>query len=82
MIYNINMLSSRMLSMILWNIHSICIITIYSKNILTNTKIFKHLLQPKNWVQQLLVAIYSPSTADKEIEFCFLLCQNTKLFLR
>ena len=77
---NLYVFGSRMLNRILRDVNGTGIVTIDSKMLLTNTIIMEEFCIHRSWVQQLPTAMYSTSAVDKEMEFCFLLIQETRLF--
>ena len=77
---NLYVFGSRMLNWILRDINDTGIVTVDSEMLLTNTIIIEEFLHPQELVQQLPVTMYSASAMDNEMEFCFLLIQETRLF--
>ena len=77
---NLYVFGSRMLNRILRNVNGTSIVIVDSEMLLTNTIIMEKFLHPQEFVQQLPVTMYSASAMDNEMEFCFLLIQETRLF--
>ena len=77
---NLYVFGSRMLNRILRNVNGTSIVIVDSEMLLSNTIIMEKFLHPQELVQQLPVTMYSASAMDNEMEFCFLLIQETRLF--
>ena len=77
---NLYVFGYRMLNRILRDVNGTGIVTIDSEMFLTNTIIMEEFLHPQELVQQLPVTMYSASAVDNEMEFWFLLIQETRLF--
>ena len=77
---NLYVFGSRMLNRILRNVNGTSIVTVDNEMLLTNTIIMEEFLHPQELVQQLPVTMYSASAVDNEMEFWFLLIQETRLF--
>ena len=77
---NLYVFDSRMLNRILRNVNGTSIVIVDSEMLLTNTIIMEKFLHPQELVQQLPVTMYLASAMDNEMEFCFLLIQETRLF--
>ena len=76
---NLYMFCSRILNRILRDFNGTGIVTIDGKMFLMNTIIKEEFLHPQKLVQQLPTAMYSTSVVDNEMEFYFLLIQETRL---
>ena len=77
---NLYVFGSRMLNRILRDVNGTGIVTVDSKMLLTNTIIMEEFCIHRSWVQQLPATMYSASAVDNEMELCFLLIQETRLF--
>ena len=80
MMSNFYVFGSRMLNRILSDVNGTGIVTVDSKMLLTNTIIMEEFCIHRSWVQQLPATMYSASAVDNEMELCFLLIQETRLF--
>ena len=74
---NLYVFGSRMLNRILKDVNGTSIVTIDSEMLLTNTIIMEEFLHPKELGA---TATGKTSAVDNEMEFCFLLIQETRLF--
>ena len=71
-----------MLNWILREVYSTSVVIEHTHCILRDPIVVKQLLHQRSCVQQLPVAMYSSFAVKRDIEFCFLLIQETRLLPR